>query len=128
PGGAAEGAEGPLLDGVAQEAVAGQAVGHHEFALARAAGNGRFAGIALERVRCLEAFGVIADLTGDPGGETITEAGKAQVDLAARERLPQVFLPGLFRSSSAGGAQEDLAHASFPSSPLGADGQELDGG
>jgi class 3 adenylate cyclase len=125
PGRVAQGAEGPLLDGVAQEAVAGQSVGHNEFALAGTAGHGGFAGIALERVRCLEAFGMVADLTGDPGGETITEAGKAQVDLAARERLPQVFLRGPFRSSLSGCSQEDRAHPSFPGSALSADGEEL---
>ncbi len=31
-------------------------------------------------------------LTGDPGGETATEAGKAQVDLAARKRLPRLVV------------------------------------
>jgi hypothetical protein len=30
---------------------------------------------------------MVADLARDPGGEAITKAGKAQVDLAARERL-----------------------------------------
>jgi hypothetical protein len=38
----------------------------------------------LQRVRRGELVRMIADLTGDPGGETRTEAGKAQVDLAVR--------------------------------------------
>jgi len=51
---------------------------------------------------------VIADLTGDPGGETVTEAGRAQLDLAARGRLPHVgVLHGLV-ASGAWAAQEQL--------------------
>jgi hypothetical protein len=78
PGRAAQAAEGPLVDGVAEVAVVGEAAADDELALAGAAGDGRLAGVALERVRRLELVGMVADLAGDPGGEAVTEAGKAQ--------------------------------------------------
>ena len=76
PARAARAAEGPLLDGVGQVAVAGQPGRHHQFGLARAAGDRSFAGITCQRVRRLELFDVVADLAGDPGGEAVTEPGK----------------------------------------------------
>jgi hypothetical protein len=63
PGRAADRAEGPLLDGVGQVAIAGQAVGDHQLALPGAAGDGSLSGIALQRVRRLELLEVAADLT-----------------------------------------------------------------
>jgi len=122
-----EAGQGPLLDSVVEEVVARQALGHDDLGLARAPRDRRLAGVACERVRRLERFGVIADLTGDPGGETVTEAGKGQVDLAARERLPHVgVLHGLV-ASGVWAAQEQLAHALLPDSTLVAEEQELRG-
>ena len=74
PPGLAEAAEGPLLDGVGEVAVAGQPRGDDQLGLARAAGDGGFAGIALQRVRGGELLDVVADLARDPGGKTITQA------------------------------------------------------
>jgi hypothetical protein len=64
------------LDGVGQVAVAGQPGGHDQLGLAGAAGDGRFAGVALQRVRRRVVVDVVADLAGDPGGEAVTEPGK----------------------------------------------------
>jgi hypothetical protein len=66
---------------------------------------------------------VLADLSGDPGGETATEAGKAQVDLAARKRWPRLVLHRL-----AGSAEQELAHPFLPGPPLRVDEQQLAGG
>ena len=85
PARALQAAEGSLLDRVAQMTVAGEAGRDHQLVLARATGDGGLAGTALEPVGGGEHLGVVADLTGHPGGEAITEAGKAQVDLAASE-------------------------------------------
>jgi hypothetical protein len=115
-----------LLHGVAEVAVAGEAVGDDELALAGTSGHGCFAGVALEPVRRVEV-GDGADLSGHPGGETITEAGKAQVDLAARDRRPRRVLLGLVVASGSGGAEEELSHAAFPVATLGAEGEELVG-
>src|SRR6266536_5779613 len=90
PAGLSQAAEGPLLDCGGVVAVAGQPAGDHQLALAGAAGDRGLAGVACQRVRRLVLVGMVADLAGDPGGEAVTEAGKAQVDLAARERLPLV--------------------------------------
>ncbi len=122
----AQAAERPLLDGVAKVAVAGEPVGDEELALARAAGDGCLACVALEAVRRVEV-GDVADLAGHPGGETITEARKAQVDLAARDRRPPLAVLGLLGSSLAGCAEEQLAHAALPDPALGAEGEELAG-
>jgi hypothetical protein len=76
-------------------AVAGQPPGDAQLALAGASRHRGLAGIALQRVRRLELFGMVADLTGDPGRETVTQARKAEVELAARQRLALVaFLLG----------------------------------
>jgi len=95
PTGACEAAEGPALDCVPEEVVVSEAASDHELRLAGSASHRRLAGVALERVRRLELLGVISDLTGDPGGEAVTEARKAQVDLAARKALPPLVLPRL---------------------------------
>ena len=71
---------------------------------------------------------MVADLAGDPGGEAVTEAGKAQVDLAARERLPQLVLSWLAGASMSRGTEQQLAHAPLPGPALGADDQQLGGG
>src|SRR5262249_42383752 len=70
--GAAEAGEGPLVHRVGEVAVAGQPVGDDQVALAGAAGDPGAPGIALQRVRRGELLDVLADLTGDPGGETAT--------------------------------------------------------
>src|SRR5438552_19186003 len=62
---------------------------------------------------------MVADLTGDPGGETSTEASEAQVDLAVRGRLP---LPLTSRRWE---VYEELPHPPLPRPALGADGEEL---
>jgi hypothetical protein len=49
---------------------------HHELGLAGAAYHRGLARVACERVRCIELFGMIANLTGDPGGEAVTRPGK----------------------------------------------------
>src|SRR5207249_10351738 len=118
PPGAGERAERPLLDGTGQVAVAGQSGGHHELAPAGAPGDRGLAPVALQRVRRGELRRVIADLTGDPGGETGTEARKAQVDLAVRDRLPRLVAP----RGRQGGQQ--LAHPPFPGPALGPDRSE----
>ena len=66
---------------------------------------------------------MLAGLSGDPGGETVTEAGKAQVDLAARKRLPRLVLRQL-----AGSAEQKLTHPFLPGPPLRVDEQQLAGG
>ena len=77
---------------------------------------------------------MVADLTGDPGRETVTQARKAEVDLAARHRLaPVAFGLGWQGAAAASGcAQQQPPHAPLPGSALGADEQqpgdhELDG-
>ncbi len=121
-----EAKEGLLLDSVVEEVVARQALGHDDLGLARAPRDRCLARIACERVRRLELFWVIADLTGDPGGETVTEAGKAQLDLALGESLAHVgVLHGLV-ASGAWAAEEQLAHALLPGSTLVAGEQELE--
>jgi hypothetical protein len=71
---------------------------------------------------------MVADLAGDPGGEAVTEAGEAQVDLAARERLPRFVLSWRAGAPMSSGAEQQLAHAPLPGSALGADHQQLGGG
>src|SRR3989304_5598730 len=127
PGGAAQAAEGPLLDGVAEVAVVGESAGDDELALARASGDGRLAGVALEGVRRLEVGRVVADLAGDPGGEAVTEAGKAQVDLAAREALPPLVLARDALTSAPRRPEQQLAHPPLPHPPLLADRGQLAG-
>src|SRR3990172_8037903 len=96
---APERAERPLLDGTAEIAVVREPARHDELGLSRAARDRGLARVALQRVRRVELFGMIADLTGDPGGEAIAQARKAQVDLAARKALPQPVSSRLFVSS-----------------------------
>src|SRR6266540_4820485 len=124
----AQAAESPLLDGVGQVAVAGQAGRHDQLALAGAAGDGGLAGVACQRVRRPELLGMVADLAGDPGGEAVTKPWEAEVDLAARDRLPRLVLLWLAGAAVSGRAQQQLAHTPLPGPPLGADGQQLDGG
>src|SRR5207248_10881371 len=89
PGGAAQAGEGPLVHRVGEVAVAGEPVGDYEVALAGAAGDRGAPGIALQRVRRGELLDVLAGLTGDPGGESATEAREAQVGLPVQKRLPR---------------------------------------
>jgi hypothetical protein len=117
-----------LLDGIPEVAVVGEAAGDHELALARAARHGRLAGVAVQRARRLELFGMVADLAGDPGGEAVTEARHAQVDLAAREALPPLLLSRLLGASAPRRAEQELAHPSLPGSPLLPDREQLAGG
>jgi hypothetical protein len=71
---------------------------------------------------------MVADLAGDPGGEAVSEPWEAEVDLAARERLPRLVLPGLAGLAVSRGTHQQLAHAPLPRPPLGVDGQQLGGG
>src|SRR6266516_5332099 len=132
PAGLTQAAKRPLLDGAGEVAVAGQPAGDHQLAFAGAAGDRGLARVALQRVRRLVLAGMVADLAGDPGGEAVTEAGNAQVDLAARERLPLVepigVGSGLAGAAVAGGAQQQSTHAALPAVPLGGDRQQLGGG
>src|SRR5215207_6482934 len=125
---ARQAAERPLLDGVGQVTVAGLAGADHQLALARAAGDRRLARVALQGVRRAELLGMVADLAGHPGGKAVTEARKAQVDLAARDRAPRLFLTRLLGSPRAWGAKQQLAHAPLPPPPLRPDRQQLGGG
>src|SRR5947209_17285463 len=101
PAAAAYAAESPLVHRGAQIVVVGQTAGDDEVVLAGAAGDRGGAGVALQRVRRVELCDVFADFARDPGGETITQARHAQVDLAARERFPRV---GVLRGVIAAGA------------------------
>jgi hypothetical protein len=80
-------------------------MGDDQVTLAGAEGDRGAPGIALQRVRRAELFDVLADLSGDPGGETATEAGKAQVDLALvlRRGLGQPNHPNDETPCTAGG-------------------------
>jgi hypothetical protein len=76
---------------VGEVAVAGEPVGDDQVALPERRVTG-----ARPAQYCRE-FGVVncsmcSPISGDPGGETATEAGKAQVDLAARKPLPRSVL------------------------------------
>lgn len=90
PGASAQAAERPLMDGGAEVAVVGKAPRNDEVALAGAPGDGRSSCVAPQRVRRRELLDVVSDLARDPGGETITHARHAQVDLAARDGVPRV--------------------------------------
>ena len=79
PPGAGQAAEGPLVQRVAEVAVVGQPAGDYELALTGLSGDRGASGVACQRVRRGELLGVVADLAGDPGGETVTQAGEAQV-------------------------------------------------
>src|SRR5690606_2088769 len=127
PAGGAQAGEGPLLYGVGEVAVAGQPGGDDELAFARAAGDRGFAGVALQRVRRVELSDRVADFTGDPGGESISEPWKAEVDLAARHRRPPL-VSWLFGPSSAPVTEQQFAHASLPVAALLAQQQQLGAG
>ena len=92
PAGPSEGAERPLLHGVSQVTVAGQPAGDDVFALPGSPGDRGLPGVACQCVRGIELLDVVTDFSGHPGGETVTQAREAQVDLAAGERLPRLFL------------------------------------
>src|SRR5271157_2462535 len=99
-------------------AVAGEAGRDDELTLARATGDRRLAGIALEPVGRREHLRMVADLTGHPGGEPITEAGKAQVDLAARELLTLYVGTWLASAARLRSPQEQFAHSPLPGPAL----------
>src|SRR3970040_1187271 len=128
PGRAPQAAEGPLLDRVGEVAVVGEAAGDDELALPRAPRDGGLAPVALERVRRLELRGMVADLAGDPGGEAITEARKAQVDLAVREAFAQLVRPRRLAATAARRPEQELAHPPLPGPALLADRDERAGG
>src|ERR1700743_398373 len=67
-------AERPLLDGLAERAVIGQAAGDGELAAARPPGDRRAACVAFEGGRGAGLPEVLADLARAPGGETISQA------------------------------------------------------
>lgn len=77
PARASERAERLLLDGTAEIAVVREPARDDELGPSRAARDRRLARVALQRARRLERFAMIADLTGDHGGEPVTEARKA---------------------------------------------------
>ena len=56
---------------------------------------------------------MVADLTGDPGREAVTQARKAEVDLAAQHRLAPVAVGLGWQDTAAasGCAQQQLTHA-----------------
>ena len=70
---------------------------------------------------------MVADLTGDPGREAVTQARKAEVDFAARHRLAPVAVGLGWQDAAAGSgcAQQQLPHAPLPGSALGTDEQQL---
>ena len=70
---------------------------------------------------------MVADLTGDPGREAVTQARKAEVDLAAQHRLAPVAVGLDWQDAAAasGCAQQQLPHAPLPGSALGTDEQQL---
>src|SRR6188472_4326069 len=103
-------------------AVAGKAVGDDELALAGSSRDRGLTCVTLKGVRRHE-IGDVADLTGHPGGETITETGKAQVDLAARDRRPPVIVLGKVTTRPRC-PDEQLTHAPFPGPALRAEGEK----
>ena len=92
PAGSSERAERPLLHRVSQVTVARQSARDDVFALAGAPGDRGLPGVACQCVRGIELLDVVADFPGHPGGETVTQAREAQVDLAAGERLPRLVV------------------------------------
>jgi hypothetical protein len=126
PARAAQAAERPLLDGVAEPAVAGHAGGDHELALARSPRDGGLAGVALQGVGRGEDLGALTDLAGDPRGEPIGDAGKAQVDVPApKGRLLSVTLGGAAFAALARRANQQLSHTAFPGPALRIQQKEL---
>ena len=71
---------------------------------------------------------MLADLTGDPSGEAVSQAGEAQVDRAARERVPRVGVLDGVVAAGAAAAEQQLAHALFPAAAGLVQGQQLDRG
>jgi hypothetical protein len=67
---------------------------------------------------------MVADLACDPGGEAITKARKAQVDLAVRERLASL-VGSRWTTAAAGSTQQQRTHPPLPDPPLRADQQQL---
>jgi len=120
-----EAAEGPLLDGVAEVAVVGEPAADDELALARAPRHRRLAAVALERARRLELGRMVADLAGDPGGEAVTEARKAQVDLAAREAFATLCRPRLALTATPRRPEQERAHPPLPDPALLPDREQL---
>src|SRR5512144_1382335 len=108
PAAAGQAAKRPLVHRVAEVAVVRQATGDDDVALAGATGHRGTARVALQRVRRGELLEVVADFAGDPGGETITQARHAQVDLAARDHLPRVGVLPAALAAGAGGADQQL--------------------
>jgi len=80
PAACGEAAERPLMHGVTEVVVVREPAGDDEIALAGASGDRGGAGVALQPVRGVELADVLADLTGDPSCEAVSQAGEAQVD------------------------------------------------
>ena len=118
-------ADVPLVDGVGEVVMAVGAVGDHVRRRAGTAGHGRLAGVALEGVGRGELLDVVTDLGGHPGGETDSETGNAQVDLAARDPLPRGCLRGGSGPARGTGTQQQRLHASPPASALRAEALQL---
>src|SRR5680860_446470 len=81
PVGPAQRAEGPVLDGAIEVAVAGEPFGDDEFGFAGSSCDGGLAAVGLEGVGRVELAGMVTDLACDPGGETDPEPWHAEVDL-----------------------------------------------
>ena len=81
-----ERAEGPLVAGVAQAAVAGEA-GQHDAAATGGLGDRRRAGVVLARLGAREASPVITELAQHPGAEDRPESWQGADDLGVRVLL-----------------------------------------
>jgi hypothetical protein len=68
--------------------VVGEASGDDELVLPGASGDWGAAGVALQPVRGVELVDVLADLTGDPSCEAVSQAGAAQVDVPPGKAFP----------------------------------------
>src|SRR6185312_16530540 len=128
PAASGQATEGPLVDGGAEVAVMREAAGDDEVALARAAGDRGLAGVALQPVRGVELFDVFADLSGDPSGEDVSQAGEAQVDRPAWEGVPRVGVLDGVVAAGAPPAEQQLGHPLAPAAAGLVQREQLDGG
>ena len=90
--------------------------------------TGAFPGVTCQCVRGIELLDVLTDFPGHPGGETVTQAREAQVDLAAGERLPRLVVLLVRGPAGSGRAEQQVAHPLLPDPALRADCQQWGGG
>jgi len=109
---------------VGEVAVARDSLRNDQLAFSRAARDRGSAGVALQRVRRGELLEVVAELSGDSAGQTGTESGEAEVDLACRKGVGRVSVVGV-RVGWA--AEQQLAHLPLPYPALRGDEQQLGG-